>query len=138
MSPPGTPGGYSPPFCDISGQWLPGVSRWAASYGLEYSLPPALRWHGPVSAYAGFDGSYRSTFSSNPSRSIYTDVPGYAIANFLAGARAQRWEIFGWVHNAFNKDYFQFLATQSGNTGMIVGQPGDPRTYGVTARLTLK
>jgi iron complex outermembrane recepter protein len=137
-SPAGTPGGYSPLFCDISGQVLPGVSRWAFSYGLEYSLPIDLHWHGPVSAYAAFDGNYRSSFSSNPSESIYTNVPAYAVANFRVGARAEQWEVFGWVRNAFAKDYFQFLATQSGNTGMIVGALGDPRTYGVTVRLVLK
>src|SRR5690606_23378907 len=32
-SAPGTPGGISPPNCDISGQRLPGVSKWAFSFG---------------------------------------------------------------------------------------------------------
>ena len=43
-----------------------------------------------------------------------------------------RWNVFGWVRNAFDTDYFELLATQSGSTGLIVGQPGDPRTYGLT------
>lgn len=134
---PGTAGGYSPAFCNISGQWLPGVSRWAASYGIEYSVPSRVFGH-PGQLYWGFDGSYRSTFSSNPSRSAYTDVAGYEIANFRAGFRtANGWDLYGWVRNAFNTDYFEFLATQSGNTGLVVGQPGDPRTYGVTLRLSL-
>ncbi len=65
-------------------------------------------------------------------------MPAYAIANLRAGVRtANGWDVYGWVRNAFNRDYFQFLATQSGNTGLVVGQPGDPRTYGVTFRLSL-
>jgi iron complex outermembrane receptor protein len=137
-SPPGTPGGYSPASCNISGQWLPGVSRWAFSYGLEYSLPLGEFARG-VAGYIGFDGSYRSRFSSNPSRSIYTDVAGYELANFRAGVRTVNgWDIYVWVRNAFNTDYLQFLSTQSGNTGLIVGAPGDPRTYGVTVRLSSK
>jgi iron complex outermembrane receptor protein len=36
------------------------------------------------------------------------------------------------VHNAFDQDYFELLSTQSGSTGLIVGQPGDPRTFGAT------
>jgi len=132
-SPPGTPGGFSPAFCNVSGQWLPGVSRWAFSYGVEYQWPVR-----GARAFIGFDGSYRSEFSSNPSRSIYADVAGYALANFRAGVRgAAGWEVYGWVRNAFNRDYFEFLATQSGNTGLVVGQPGDARTYGVTVRLSL-
>lgn len=140
VSAPGTPGGYSPAFCDISGQWLPGVSRWAFSYGLEFSRPLPLHLLGRGTyAYAGFDGSYRSAFSSNPSRSVYTDVTGYAIANFRAGFRTDDgWDLYGWVRNAFDRNYFQFLATQSGNTGLVVGQPGDPRTYGISVRLSLR
>ena len=83
----GTPG-LSPANCDISGQWLPGVSRWAFSYGAEYDLPGRV---GGVEGqfYLGYDGSYRSKFSSNPSRSIYTDVKGYALTNFRAGFRGE-------------------------------------------------
>lgn len=137
-SPPGTPGGYSPASCNISGQWLPGVSRWAFSYGLEYSLRLG-RFAGGSAGYFGYDGSYRSEFSSNPSRSIYTEVPAYALADFRLGVRTDSgWNVFAWVHNAFNKDYFQFLTMQSGNTGMIVGDPGDPRTFGITARVSLQ
>jgi iron complex outermembrane receptor protein len=136
-SPAATPGGVSPSACDISGEWLPGVSRWAASYGAEYETPARLFTH-DARVYVGFDGSYRSTFSSNPSRSLYTDVPGYALANFRAGVRmSERWDIYAWVRNAFDKNYFELLATQSGNTGLVVGQPGDPRTYGVTVRAKL-
>lgn len=69
-----------------------------------------------------------SRFSSNPSRSAYTDVNRYALANFRAGVRIDNgWDVYGWVHNAFDREYFNFLSTQSGSTGLIVGQPGDPR-----------
>ncbi|MET0533204.1 MAG: TonB-dependent receptor [Steroidobacter sp.] len=131
-SAPGTPGGFSPPACDISGQWLPGISKVSLSYGLEYDLPlSALGSEG--GAYFAFDGSYRSKFSSNPSRSIYTDVSGYALANFRAGARfGDGWNLYGWVRNAFDKNFYEFLSTQSGSTGLVVAQLGDPRTYGLT------
>jgi iron complex outermembrane receptor protein len=133
-STPGTPGGFSPNYCDISGQWLPGVSRLAFSYGFEYNLPlPLFGQQG--GAYFGFDGSYRSKWSSNPSRSLYTDVDGYSLANFRAGYRKQRnWDVYAWVRNAFDQHYFDFLSTQSGSTGLVIGQPGDPRTYGVTVK----
>ena len=131
-SPAGTPGGISPAFCDISGQWLPGVSKWAASFGAEYNLPATgVGLSGYF--YAGYDGSYRSKFSSNPSRSRSTDVRGYSLSNIRLGYReSSRWNLFAWVRNIFDKDYFDLLATQSGSTGLVVGQPGDPRTYGVT------
>ncbi|MBV9370550.1 MAG: TonB-dependent receptor, partial [Alphaproteobacteria bacterium] len=131
-SPPGTPGGFSPANCDISGQWLPGISRWSASWGGEYSAPAGLLGvDGEV--FVGYDGSYRSRFSSNPSRSAYTDVNGYSLANFRVGYRwNDGWNLSAWLRNAFDTHYFEVLATQSGSTGLVVGQPGDPRTYGVT------
>lgn len=132
-APAGTPGGPSPANCDVSGQWLPGVSRWAASYGGEYQLPARLFGRGGE-AYLGLDGNARSRFSSNPSRSVLTDVAGYALTNLRAGFRTDdaQWNLFIWVRNAFDTDYFELLATQPGNTGLVVGQPGDPRTYGLT------
>ena len=131
-SPAGTPGGISPAFCDISGQRLPGVSKWSASYGAEYDLPGrAFGTSGQY--YLGYDGNYRSGFSSNPSPSASTNVKGYALSNFRLGFKSERdWNVFAWLRNAFDADYFEVLATQSGSTGLVVGQPGDPRTYGLT------
>jgi iron complex outermembrane receptor protein len=131
-SAPGTAGGLSPANCDISGQWLPGISKWAFSYGAEYKLPAKLLGH-EGEAYLGWDGNYRSRFSSNASRSAYTDIAGYSINNLRIGFRTEAgWEGFAWVRNAFDTKYFEQLAVVSGNTGLIVGQPGDPRTWGFT------
>ena len=125
--PAGTAGGRSPAFCDISGQILPGVSKWAFSFGGEYNVPV-----GDGQVYLGYDGSYRSKFSSNPSRSAYMDIDGYSLSNFRLGYRHDDLNVYAWVRNAFAKDYFELLSAQSGSTGLIVGQPGDPRTFGGT------
>jgi iron complex outermembrane receptor protein len=134
-SAPGTPGGLSPASCDISGQWLPGVSRWAGSYGFEYRQGATIAGN-RGEAYFGFDGSARSRFSSNPSRSIYMDIDGYSLANFRLGFRSDAgWEAFAWVKNALDEKYFEVLSLGPSNTGLIVGQPGDPRTWGGTVKL---
>lgn len=133
-SAPGTPGGISPTACDVSGQRLPGVPKWTVSFGGEYGVPATL-FAQAGRLYAGVDVNYRSRFSSNPSPSAYTEIAGYALANFRAGFRfGKGWDVFGWVRNAFDQDYFEVLATQSGNTGLVVGQPGEPRTFGGTLR----
>ncbi|QDZ07603.1 TonB-dependent receptor [Sphingomonas panacisoli] len=129
-SAPGTPGGLSPAFCDISGQILPGISKWSLSYGGEYNIPV-----GGGEAYIGYDGSYRTKFSSNPSRSLYTDISGYSLSNFRLGFRKDKLNVFAWVRNAFDQHYFELLSVQSGSTGLIVGQPGDPRTFGGTVSI---
>ncbi|MBB5733707.1 iron complex outermembrane receptor protein [Altererythrobacter atlanticus] len=131
-SAPGTPGGFSPANCDISGQRLPGVSEWALSFGAEANAPARL-FGETGEIYLGYDGSWRSDFSSNASPSRYTWVNGYSLSNFRAGYRSDAgFEIFGWLRNAFDQNYFEQLSVPSGNTGLIVGQPGDPRTYGFT------
>jgi len=133
-SAPGTPGGLSPANCNISGQRLPGVSKWSFSYGFEANAPAnLLSQAGQV--YLGFEGNYRSKFSSNPSASAYTWVGAYAVANFRVGFRTDHgFDISAWVRNAFDRNYYDFLVVGPGNTGLIAGQPGDPRTFGVTLR----
>ena len=135
-SAPGTPGGISPANCDISGQRLPGVSKWAFSFGAEGNVPATfLGKAGQV--YLGYDGSTRSGFSSNPSPSAYTDVAGYHLSNFRLGFRSEDGlNLFAWVRNAFDENYYEQLFVGPGNTGLIAGLPGDPRTWGATASIT--
>ena len=134
-SAPGTPGGLSPANCNISGQSLPGVSKWAVSYGAEVNTPlTLLATEGQL--YVGFDGNYRSGFSSNPSPSIYTNIAGYALSNFRVGFRSDNFDIYGWVRNVFDVRYFELLQVAPSNVGLIAGQPGDPRTVGATMKFS--
>ena len=135
-SAPGTPGGLSPANCDISGQRLPGVSKWAFSYGAEANVPVSA-FGKDGQAYLGVDGNYRSDFSSNPSPSIYTNVDGYALTNLRLGFRGDGLDLYGWVRNVFAVNYFDLLQVAPSNVGLIVGQPGDPRTFGATLKLSL-
>jgi iron complex outermembrane receptor protein len=132
--PAGVPGSLSPANCDVSGHVLPGVSKWAFSYGAEANVPARLfGQEGEV--YLGFDGNYRSRFSSNPSPSVYTWIDGYALSNLRLGFRAEDgFNIYAWVRNAFDTDYLEQLNFGPGNTGLIAGVPGDPRTWGGTVR----
>jgi iron complex outermembrane recepter protein len=115
---------------DISGQELPGISKWALAWGAEANLPVGGN-DGQI--YIGTDASYRSSFSSNATPSPYFRVDAYSIANVRAGYRnADNWNIFAWVKNAFDTNYVEFLSNQPGNNGLVVAQLGDPRTYGVT------
>lgn len=123
----------SPRQCDISGQRLPGVSKYAFSYGAEANAPlTLLAKDGQI--YLGVDGNYRSHWNSNASPSIYTDVKGYALTNFRVGFRSDGFDIFGWVRNAFDVNYIELLQVAPGNTGLIAGTPGDERTWGGTVK----
>lgn len=122
-------------FKDISGGELPGISKWAGSFGGEV-LSNSLTFFGQESKlFFGFNAYYRSDFSSSPSPSAYLNIDGYALFNAQAGFRATTGlSFFVWGRNIFNKNYYEQLLVAGGNAGQYAGVLGDPRTYGVTIR----
>ena len=71
---------------DVSGSELPGISKWALSYGGEYIHPGAVL--GRTGEFFGaFDASYRSSFSSSASASRYLVIDGYSLVNTRVGFR---------------------------------------------------
>jgi iron complex outermembrane receptor protein len=120
---------------DISGSVLPGISKWALSVGGEYGRPVQLAGR-TAQIFGAVDGSYRTDFSSSPSASTYLVVPAYSLVNLRVGVRfSEGWAVTFWSRNALNTDYYELLTAAPGNTGLFVGQPGDPRTVGVTLRV---
>ena len=117
---------------DISGSSLPGISKWALSFGGEYTIPRNLISR-PGKFFISADGSYRSAFSSSPSASRYLVVSGYPLLNARIGFRwNDGWAISAWSRNLLDHEYYEFLSAAPGNSGLYVGQPGDQRTFGVT------
>jgi iron complex outermembrane recepter protein len=123
-----------PAVCDLSGRPLPALSDQVASLGGEYRHERSL-FGQPGQVFFGFDASYRSEWYSDASVSQYGLIDGYGLLNLRAGFRSNGpWEFAIWARNALDKDYLQFVSIQSGNSGLVIGTPGDPRTYGITAK----
>jgi iron complex outermembrane receptor protein len=121
---------------DISGSRLPGISKWAASFGGEWATPKTLLGRAGQ-FFAGIDGSSRSSFSSSATASRYLMVAGYSLFNARTGFRwPDGWSVSLWSRNLFDNDYFELLTAVPGSSGLIVGQPGDRRTVGLTLRRT--
>lgn len=117
--------------CDLSGEALPGTSKWAATLGADYERSLSIG-NLDGEGYIAGEVSYRS----NPaSLSEYTEVGDLTLVNLRAGFRAAKgWELFVWSKNLLDEEYFQYLSAQTGNSGALYGSPGDPRTVGVTFR----
>jgi iron complex outermembrane receptor protein len=107
---------------------LSGLSKWAGTLGFDYELPlgdGALVFHS--------DTAYRSTYNSDASYSRFTFIKGYTVTNARIGYRFDdRWEAAVFARNLFDTDYITALTIQTGNSGLILGQPSDPRLVGVT------
>ncbi|MFW2851182.1 TonB-dependent receptor [Sphingomonas sp. TX0543] len=117
--------------CDLTGQRLASLPRWSLTGGLDYALQVGA---GKVFVHA--DAAFRSGFNGDPSLSRYTYIEGYALTNANIGYRfADGMELAVFARNLFNADYIQNLTIQAGNSGLILGNPSDPRTVGVTLRL---
>ncbi|GHE30296.1 TonB-dependent receptor [Sphingobacterium griseoflavum] len=125
-------------FKDVSGGELPGISKWAGSFGAEVTRKGKfLALTG--SYFLGTDVFYRSTFSSSPSPSAYLNIDGYSLLNARVGFRASNGlSVLIWGRNIANTDYYEQLLAAPGSYGQYAGVVGDPRTYGVTLRYNLK
>lgn len=123
-----------PSFKDISGGRLPGISKWAGSFGLEYnSVAKFLGQTGEF--YLAIDQFFRSEFSSSPSPSKYLNIEAYQLFNARLGFRASKgWSFTLWSRNLLNKDYAELLLPGAGNAGHYAAVLGDPRTFGITLR----
>ena len=124
-------------FKDVSGERLPGISKWAVSVGGELTLPSKFLGNNS-DFFVAFDSYYRSEFSSSPSPSQYLNIDAYALLNGRLGFRAAKGvSVFIWARNLLDKDYFEQLLPGAGNAGHYAAVLGDPRTYGVTLRYNL-
>jgi iron complex outermembrane receptor protein len=123
------------PFVDVSGQRMPGISKWAVSLGGEYTSKPGKFLTSQGRYFIAIDTYYRSEFSSNPTPSAYLNVDGYALVNARAGFRAtEGLSLFVWSRNLTDTNYFEQLLAAAGNAGHYGAVLGDPRTYGITLR----
>lgn len=116
--------------CDLTGVPLAGLSDWAGTLGFDYALPLGT---GEFLIHA--DSSSRSGYFSDTSASRYTWIESYNVTNASVGYRfANGLEVDVFARNLFDSDYITALTIQTGNSGLILGQPSDPRMAGVTVR----
>ena len=119
---------------DLSGEELPGISKWSFTTGLEgFVKGHLIKQEGEF--FIGADVFYRSGFSSNPTPSKYLNIDGYSLINTRVGFRIPKGiSMYVWARNLANTDYFEQLLPAGGNAGHYAGVLGDPRTYGITLR----
>lgn len=126
-----------PTFKDISGGDLPGISKWAGSFGGEFDKPGKL-FNFDGKYFLAFDTSFRSRFSSSASPSKYLMIDGYGLVNGRLGFQNHGFTIYLWGRNLLDTNYFELLLPAGGNAGHYAAMVGDPRTLGVTLRYSFQ
>jgi iron complex outermembrane receptor protein len=86
-----------------------------------------------------WDTNSRDGYFSDTSASIYTWIDGFSVTNASVGYRFSRgWELDLFARNLFDEEYITALTIQTGNSGLILGQAGEPRTLGLTFRFATR
>ena len=122
-------------FCSLNGKPVYEAPRWIANAIVYYHW----NWGDKFKPYVQAQYSFRSSAYGTVDDGPLTEIPAYALLNARLGTRFGdgRYDVALWVNNALNKQYFLNLSTDSipgAGTFGVGGQPGAPRTYGVTLR----
>ena len=128
------PPGAAAAFVDASGGRLPGVSKYAASFGGEHRAQFSAG-----ELFTGFDLFWRDDFSSSSTPSQYLNIDAYSLLNFRVGFRSNKdWSGYLWVRNATDEEYFELLqaAPAGQGSGYYGAELGDARSYGLTFRFS--
>jgi iron complex outermembrane receptor protein len=128
--------------CNLTGRPLAGASRWSASFGGEYDQPLPEVGNTETTAYFGGNVELRTSFYSTADDGQYTKVPGYGLGNIDFGIRQAdgKWDLSGWIHNFTNEHYYIFKQVNGSlpSYNLVVGEVGDPLTFGVTLRVKFR
>lgn len=122
-------------FKDISGGDLPGISKYAFSFGGEWDSGTMRILGKEGKLFVAMDAYLRSGFSSSPSPSKYLNIDGYGIVNARLGFKSPvGFTVYFWMRNLTDSQYFEQLLVAGGNAGQYAAVLGDPLTYGGTVR----
>jgi iron complex outermembrane receptor protein len=124
--------------CNLSGRPLAGASKWHGAVGGEFAHPLPSIGNAETTVYFGGNVELRSFYYSTADDGQYTKVPGYGLGNIDFGIRQVdgKWDLSGWVHNVTNEHYYLFKEVTGSlpTYNLVVGEVGDPLTFGVTLR----
>ena len=131
--------GAATEICNLTGETVPGTSRWVMSTGGEISQPIGSYGRYDLVGYLGADFSLRSNYNVTANDSIYGNIPGYGLLDLRLGARTAdgKYDCFLWSHNATNTNYYLVHSTTTPFSGLLYGNIGDPITFGATLRVHL-
>lgn len=114
----------------VAGNELPFSPDYNAHIGAQYFRPIG----GQKTLYARGEGIFYGQYQYDEQNTASQNA--YALANFRAGIKSNRWFGEAWIRNAFNKRYVPIAIPYPGLAPSgFIGEPGAPATFGLTAGL---
>jgi iron complex outermembrane receptor protein len=112
---------------DVGGKTLPNTPRQTALIGVEVARPVGARLSLVGRAESVFHGAFDYDNANTARQESYT------LTNLRAIIRGERLSVEAWVRNAFDTFYVPVAFEYQGFAPSgFVGEPGRPRTFGVT------
>ncbi len=121
--------------CNLTGRPVYEAPRWIENATVQYQFDLTSK----IQPYLQAQYSHRSSAFGTVDDGPLTVIPAYSLVNFRVGARVDddRFDVSFWLNNAFNRQYFLNMGTDSipgAGTFAFAGQPGAPRMFGATLR----
>jgi len=111
----------------IDGNDVPGTPEYTASFGAQLTRPIVRSW----SWFARGEAALYGAFQYDESNSAGQDA--YSLVNLRGGVTGRRYSVIAWVKNAFDEFYVPIAFAFPGLAPSgFIGEPGRPRTFGVT------
>jgi iron complex outermembrane receptor protein len=112
---------------DVSGNDLPGTPGYTATVAAESSVALAAN----ASVYGRAEAVFYGAFKFDELNAVGQEA--YSLTNLRAGVRVNRLFVEAWVRNAFDARYIPIAFAYPGFAPSgYVGEPGRPRTFGVS------
>jgi outer membrane receptor protein involved in Fe transport len=124
--------GSASPITDLSGERLPGVSKWTMSSTATYTMKV-----GSYEAFLRGEAYYKSGQNLGTDLNPLKEIDDFLMLSASAGISDPngKWNLSVWGKNINDVKRFQGLFDTVFQAGSISGYPIDPPTYGVTLRV---
>jgi outer membrane receptor protein involved in Fe transport len=110
---------------DVSGNALPNTPDYTAMLGAELTRPVGAG----AMFFARVESVFYGAFNYDDTNLVGQDA--YGLTNMRFGLRGSRLSLEAWSKNLFDAAYIP-VAFAFGSPSGYVGEPGRPRTFGVT------
>ncbi|KQS03854.1 TonB-dependent receptor [Sphingomonas sp. Leaf357] len=121
--------------CDLTGRQVAWAPKWTADFTADYTTAVS----NDVKVYGLVDVNWRSKQNTTITLDPAAEIGAYALTSARVGTllMGDRLDLQLWVENLFDKAYYSNLLGLTKATGIVTGYAGNPRTFGITAKVRM-